>query len=312
MLEVKGLSHAFGDNVVLENVNLRLEDGKIMGLVGINGAGKSTLLRLISGIYHSPVDCVLYDGRSPMDEATRRDIFLLPDDPYFAEQTKCKDLYEMYKVFFPKLDKDVFYDMIHMFKLPEKKTFKAYSKGMRRQAYIALAFAVSPRYMLLDEAFDGLDPLARKFFKDKIKELVRTHNTTVIVSSHSLKELDDFCDEYAIIDEKHVISSGTVFEKTFNYCKFLLAFTQIPTEKMFENMPVKSLKITGRFVSIVLEADPAAAELLLNRLGPAVMDKVDVNFEEAFIGDIDSRIRNSSRESIYGIGPGEREAMRHE
>lgn len=293
MIEIKDLCHSFGDKQVLKDVNVSLESGKILGLVGINGAGKSTFLRLISGVYEIQSGSVLYDGNKPSLAKTREDIFLLPDDPYFTKQTNTKTLFNLYATMYPNIDKQVYEDILERFNLPRKKSLKNFSKGMRRQTYIALAFAVAPKYLLLDEAFDGLDPLARKFFKEKIRELVEKKDTTVIISSHSLRELEDFCDEYTMIDEMHVVNSGAMLERATSYCKFQMAFKDEPTEDMFkfDDMPVKSIKIVKHFVTVVLEADSDAALEKLLSLSPLVVDKLDVNFEEAFIGDIDKRIR---------------------
>ena len=168
------MSHSFGTNKVLENVDLVVKDSTVLGLVGINGAGKSTLLRLISGVYRPQSGRIEYDGKDPIKGVTRQDIFLLPDDPYYSGQTSCKSLFKMYKVFYPNIDENVYKEIIKDFNLNEKKPLRTFSKGMRRQAFVALAFAVAPKYLLLDEAFDGLDPLARKKFKEFADESRKT------------------------------------------------------------------------------------------------------------------------------------------
>ena len=291
MIEIEGLCHSFGKNKVLEDVNLTVKDSCVLGLIGINGAGKSTLLRAISGVYKPYKGSVKYDGKSPLSEKTRQDIFLLPDDPYFGMQTSCMSLMKMYKVFYPSLDVKAYKEMIGGFKLNPRKPLRSFSKGMRRQAFVALAFAVAPKYLLLDEAFDGLDPYARIKFKERLLQLVREKDSTVIISSHSLKELEDFCDEYAMIDEHKVVSSGKMLEKTMDYLKYQLAFNEIPSESMFKEFKVRSLKITGRVVTLVVEGDKEEVETGLQALDPLIVDKLDVNFEEAIIGDIDHRLR---------------------
>lgn len=295
MIKIEGLSHSFGKNVVLEDVMMEAKDASVLGLVGINGAGKSTLLRLISGIYVPQKGTVTYDGESPLDAYTRKDIFLLPDDPYYTNSTTCDELFNMYSNFYPDMDRSVFDEITDHFKLPKKKAIKSFSKGMRRQVFVALAFAVAPRYLLLDEAFDGLDPLARKMFKDHLKKLVKEKGSTVIISSHALKELEDFCDAYVMIDNNHIISSGSMLEKKMDLCKFQMAFTNPVHEVQFATLPVKSLKIIGRFVTVVLEGDEYEIKQKLEALKPAVMDRLEVNFEEVFIEDIDKRIRGEEK-----------------
>lgn len=291
MISISGLSHSFGTNKVLENVDLVVKDSTVLGLVGINGAGKSTLLRLISGVYRPQSGRIEYDGKDPIKGVTRQDIFLLPDDPYYSGQTSCKSLFKMYKVFYPNIDENVYKEIIKDFNLNEKKPLRTFSKGMRRQAFVALAFAVAPKYLLLDEAFDGLDPLARKKFKERLSKMVKEKGTTVIISSHSLKELEDFCDEFAMIDEHTIISSGKVLENAMDLVKYQLAFKEVPEESMFAGLKVKLIKIVGHVATVVFEGDAGEIEAKLDALEPVIKDRLDVNFEEAFIGDIDKRIR---------------------
>ena len=293
MIEIKGLSHSFGDHKVLENVDLKVDSGKVLGLVGINGAGKSTLFRLMTGVYVPQEGEILYDGQSPLKDSTRKDIFLLPDDPYFTNTTTTKSMFKLYKTFFPNADKSIYDEIIAYFNLNEKKPLRSFSKGMRRQAYVAIAFSMKPKYLFLDEAFDGLDPLARKMFKERIRKHVTENNATVIVSSHALKELEEFCDDYVMIDEHHVVASGEALEARVNMCRFQMAFLEAPTEQMFldAGLKVVNLKMSNRFVVGVFDGDKDTVLSKLQTMSPAVMDEIPLNFEEAFIESLDTRIR---------------------
>lgn len=287
MIEIKGLSHSFGTKEVLKNIDLTIPDGTVMGLVGINGAGKSTLLRLISGVYDAKGH-VLYDGKSPNEEETRKDIFFLPDDPYYTTATTPNKLFDFYKTFYPACDRATFDTLISKYQLDPKKNVRNFSKGMRRQVFIALALAVKPKYLLLDEAFDGLDPLSRKIFKDAIITLVEEENTTVLISSHSLRELEDFCDRFVLIDNNVVKSHGDIAEHVARLCKFELAFTEEVKRADFAGLPIVSLEIKSRFVTVVLEGDKEEMRERLSALSPAVMDEMPLDFEETFIHDVES------------------------
>lgn len=285
MIKVKDLSHSLGGKEILKNINLTVEDGTIMGLVGINGAGKSTLLRLLSGVYLADKGKIDYDGVSPTDENMRKDLFFLPDDPYYTLNTTAKSLADMMGSFYPEFDKTVYLDLLGKYKLEQKKPIRNFSKGMRRQVYIALALAIRPKYLLLDEAFDGLDPLSRKRFKDELIKLVDEKGTTVIISSHSLRELEDFCDTYTLIDGKTVAASGDIEEKVSKYCKFQLAFlTKVP-DGIFDGLPVSAMSRSDRFVRLVLEGDSKEMEEKLMALSPAVIEELPMNFEELFINE---------------------------
>ena len=287
MIEVKRLSHSFGTKLVLHNINLTVPDGTVLGIVGINGAGKSTLLRLLSGVYETHGN-VLYDGVSPMSEDTRKNIFFLPDDPYYTANSTPNKLFEFYKVFYPSIDREEFYSLISKYKIDPKQNMRNFSKGMRRQVFIALALSIKPKYILLDEAFDGLDPLSRKIFKDAIISLVEENGSTVLISSHSLRELEDFCDKFILIDDNEIKNQGDIAEHVARLCKFELAFIEEVDKSKFENLPIVSLDIKGRFVTVVLEGNSDDMRAKLNALSPAVMDEMQLNFEEVFIHDVES------------------------
>ena len=269
MIEIRNVSYSYGEKNVLNNVNITLKEGSVMGLVGINGAGKTTLLRLISGVYRPALGEVLIDGVNNKEESTREGLFFLPDDPYFTSHTTGKSLFEMYKVFYPNIDKETFDRHMEAFRLDEKKPIRNFSKGMRRQLFIALALAVKPKYLLLDEAFDGLDPLARLAFKKAVNEAVEESGMGVLISSHSLRELEDFCDSYALIDKTTVSSSGDIAERVNSFCKFQLAFAEERGEDIFKNLPVVALEKSGRFFRVVLSGD---AEKMLSELGDKATD----------------------------------------
>jgi ABC-2 type transport system ATP-binding protein len=285
MIRINNLSHKLGGTRVLDNVNLTVPDGTIMGLVGINGAGKSTLLRLLSGVYLPDEGSIDFDGASPSSENTRRDIFFLPDDPYFTHQTTIKSMLALYRAMY-SVDEERYKRLISLFGLDEKKPLRNFSKGMRRQAYIAIALAIRPKYLFLDEAFDGLDPLARQKVKEELAAMADEDNATVIISSHSLRELEDFCDKYTVIDRLTVSSSGDISDRVEQYCKFMLAFADGFSEDMLRDLPVVSMTASGKFVRAVFEGDRNEIEQKLLALSPTVIEEMNVDFEEVFISEV--------------------------
>ena len=289
MIEVKNVTHRLGGNVILDNVSLQVSQGSIMGLVGINGAGKTTLLRLMSGVYIPNSGEIFCDGISILQEESRKSLFYLPDDPYYTVYSTGKSLFDLYKVFYPKIDHGRFVRQLESFGLDEKKPLRNFSKGMRRQLYIALALAVNPTYLLLDEVFDGLDPLARLSFKRAINVAVEEDGIGVLISSHSLRELEDFCDSYALIDHKTIASSGDIAADVNRYCKFQLAFSEAFSEDLFANLPVASLEKTGRFARVVLLGDQAELQARLEALHPVIVEQMPMDFEEMFIYEVGKR-----------------------
>ena len=226
MIEIRGVHKSFKEKEVLKDINLTINDGKVLGLCGINGAGKSTLLRIISGVYKADLGDVLIDNESSYDnEKVKKDVFFLPDEPYFDYNTTPKSIVKIYEALY-NLDLDVYYKNIEHFKIPLNKKIIKFSKGMKRQVFISIAFAIKPKYLLLDEAFDGLDPFARMYFKREIVDMVSDNNTTVIIASHSLRELEDICDTFAIIDKNKIAASGELFESLDKIHKYQIAFSE--------------------------------------------------------------------------------------
>lgn len=286
MIEIQNLSHCLGGKTVLRDIDLKITDNTILGIVGINGAGKSTLLRLLAGVYLPDAGSIKYDGRSPAEADTRKDIFFLPDDPYYTSFMTPNTLFDFYKCFHPNMDRETYEGLLREYKIDQKGKVRNFSKGMRRQVFIALALAVKPKYLLLDEAFDGLDPLSRKIFKDAIISLVEEGQTTVLIASHSLRELEDFCDRFILIDSNVIKSQGDIAEHVGSLCKFELAFTEAVGEDAFAGLPIVSLVVKNRFVQIVLRGESEEMREKLEALSPAVMDEMPLDFEETFIYDV--------------------------
>ena len=285
MIKISNLSHKLGGKEVLKNVNLTISDGTIMGIVGINGAGKSTLLRLLSGVYFADEGKIEIDGASPEKEKTRRNIFFLPDDPYFTHTTTIKSILAMYKPHYD-IDTERYKRLMELFSLDDKAPIRNFSKGMRRQAYIAVALAIRPKYLFLDESFDGLDPLARHTVKEELAAMADENGSTIIISSHSLNELESFCDKYTIIDNKTVSSSGDISERVDKYCKFMLGFSDGFSDDIFTSLPVVSIRASGKFVNVIFDADAAEIEEKLLALSPTVIEQLPIDFEEIFINEV--------------------------
>lgn len=288
MIKIQNLYKSFGSKEVLKNVNLTIEDGKIFGLVGINGAGKSTLLRLISGIYQADFGSIVIDGKELYEnEDVKKDFFFLPDEPYYNFNTTPLSLIALYKTFY-NLNEEEYIQYLNHFQLPLKKSMHNFSKGMKRQVFISLALSIKPKYLLLDEAFDGLDPLARLTFKRAIIDLVEENKTTIIISSHSLRELEDICDSYGLIDQKEIASSGEIVDSLQKVHKYQVAFTKKMEQRDF-NIPFKTFHQDGRVIRIVSEDDLDTFTKKMEPFHPLLIDEIPIDFEELFIIEVESR-----------------------
>ena len=286
MIEIKNLSKSFSNKEVLKNLNLKIQDGEIFGLVGINGSGKSTLLRLISGIYNKDNGEILIDGEEVYEnENAKSKIFFLPDEPFYSNDTTPLNLIDFYKTFY-NLNVDLYLKYLQEFKLPLKKNLKNFSKGMKRQVFISLALAIKPKYLLLDEAFDGLDPLARLMFKRELTKLLEKKETTLIISSHSLKELEEFCTSYGILDNKDII-----YKDNFQIDSQIVHKYQFIVENSLNEADLEILKINkiGKVITILTNDSYEIFEEKIKKYNPLFLEEIEISFEELFIIEVENR-----------------------
>ena len=287
MIEVINLHKSYGKNDVLIDANLKVGDGDIFGLVGINGAGKSTLLRLLSGVLRADSGKILIDGKEVYEnEEVKRNIFFLPDDPYYTMNLTGNQQAAFYKNFYP-FDDEIFRYYTEKFSLNANKPIRNFSKGMKRQIFISLALACRPKYLFLDEAFDGLDPLARLEFKRGLIELQET-GSSVVIASHSLRELEDICDSFALLDGHSVKAYGKIDGELSKLCKFQLVFEKDVERK---ELPFDCIHFekTGRVIKIVVRGEAEEIRAKIDGMKPLIVDEIPMDFEELFIYEVGER-----------------------
>ena len=287
MIEVKNVNKNFGEKQVLSEAALTVADGSVFGLVGINGAGKSTLLRLIAGVLKPDGGSVEIGGENVFEnEKVKRRVFFLQDDPYFTPNLTGEAQAEFYKTFY-NFDDKIFRRYAEIFKLDMKKPLRNFSKGMKRQTFVSLALACKPDYLLLDEAFDGLDPLARLEFKRGLIEL-QEGGSSVMIASHSLRELEDICDSFALLDDRSVKSYGNIGNELARLSKFQLAFKHGIGR---EDFPFECLHYekTGRVIRLVARGDKDEIRAAIEKLEPVILDEIPMDFEDLFIYEAGER-----------------------
>ena len=285
MIEIQGLKKSYGTKLVLDGVHLTVPDGAKFGLVGINGAGKSTLLRLIADVLRPDEGVILLDGESVTGNAKKREeLFFLPDDPYYASGTTIAKLIDLYRAFYP-FDRALFDKYASIFGLQLLTPIRNFSKGMKRQAFAALALACRPRYLLLDEAFDGLDPLARLELK---RGLIEQEDCTVLISSHSLRELEDICSGFALLDGGTIADAGDIHDALGKVHKFQFALER---EVRREDIPFEclSFEAEGRVAKIIVRGEPEYILRMLEALHPLFVEEIAVDFEELFLCEVQKR-----------------------
>lgn len=286
MIEAQNVKKQFDGFAALDGVTLTVPSGAIYGLVGPNGAGKSTLIRHITGIYRQDEGNILVDG-SPVYEnpAVKQRIASIPDDWYYFLQSDVRDMMRFYRGFYPKFNMERYEKFKDVFSISEKSTIRRLSKGMQKQVAFWLAMCTMPDYLVLDEPVDGLDPVMRRQVWSIIMNDVSEHGTTVLVSSHNLRELEDVCDHVGIMDHGRVLLERSLAQLQDNMVKLQVLFpdgmTEVPSD-----LPVLHASQIGRIHTFIMRMSAQEAEDRLAAYSPLLVDAVPLTLEEIFIYEL--------------------------
>ena len=289
MLKIEHLYKSFGPKKVLEDLDLTIPEGSIFCLVGINGAGKSTLLRLIAGVYRQDAGTIAFDGHSTSEEAEiRGKIAFVSDEQYYPLGCTVNSLKLLYESMYD-FDEEAYQKYLDVFELEPSMSVTNLSKGMKRRVSLLFALSYHPKLLLLDEAYDGLEPLARLRFKQILTGLLEDEQITVIISSHNLKELEDICDSFGILEGGKIISYGDLLESREKINKYQAAFAEEKTREDFTGFDVLHFEKEGRVCRLVIRGNADEVTEKLNGMHPLLLDVLQVNFEELFIYELESR-----------------------
>lgn len=283
MIKVNELTKRFGDHTALNRVSCTLPIGSVTGLVGSNGAGKSTLMRLIAGIYRPDSGAVQRDGKPIYENpSAKAGIVFVSDDLYFLEGASLKRMETLYRSIYPAFDTAYFREQVARFSLDMKKPLSAYSKGMRRQAAILLALSCRAEVLLFDETFDGLDPAVRRVVKGLICDEVAARQTTVLVASHSLRELEDLCDRLVLLHKGTVVMEESIADVRATYCKVQVAFDGAWDPAGTEGLELLSCQQQGSLFTLMVQGDFETVRQRLQALSPLLLQTAPLTLEEVF------------------------------
>ena len=285
MIEVKNVIKSFDGFRALNGLTINVPTGAIYGLVGPNGAGKSTIIRHITGIYRQDEGEVLVNGE-PVYENTniKKDIAYIPDDVFFFTQSTIKDMMKFYKGVCPTFSVERYEKLRRAFELNENSKMRSLSKGMQKQAAFWLMVSMCPKVLVLDEPVDGLDPVMRRQVWSILMADVAENGTTVLVSSHNLRELEDVCDHVGIMSKGKLLLERNLSDLQDNIAKVQLALADeraLPSE-----LNVLHHSSTGRLQTIIVRGK---AEEITNQLAacePLFMDVIPLSLEEIFIYEL--------------------------
>ena len=287
MIEVKELVKTFDGFAALDGAALTVPTGSIYGLVGPNGAGKTTLLRHLTGVYRQDRGAIAFDGESVWENpAVKTRIASIPDDWYYSMQSTVRDMMTLYRGFYPQFNKERYEKLKGVFEIPETRMIRRLSKGMQKQVAFWLAMCCMPEYLILDEPVDGLDPVMRRQVWSLIMQDVSERGTTVLVSSHNLRELEDVCDHVGIMNKGRVLLERSLSELQDNTVKMQVVFREAEAPTLPEGLNVLHRSSTGRIHTIILRGNSAEIQDRLALCEPIFMEAVPLTLEEIFIYEL--------------------------
>jgi len=295
MIKVENLVKTFDGFRALDGLNLNVPKGGIYGLVGPNGSGKSTVIRHITGIYRQDSGSVTIDDQPVYENtAVKNRIAYISDDVYAFLSANIKDMRDFYRGIYPQFDMGRFEALREAFPLDEKKAIRHLSKGMQKQAAFWLAMCCRPDYLILDEPVDGLDPVMRRRVWSILMGDVADHGTTVLVSSHNLRELEDVCDHVGIIDHGKVLIERSLSELQDNIVKLQVVFRPEQTQEL-PGLEVLHRSNSGRVHTIIVRGNQAEITAKMAAVDPLFFDLLPLTLEEIFIyelGGADYAVKN--------------------
>ncbi len=294
MIKVCGVVKKFGSFTALRGINFEISDGTVYGLVGINGSGKSTLLRILTDVYTPDEGEVTYDGAPVRDnEAVKGDIAFVADDLYLPNNMNMSTLAAKYDLIYGRFNYAKMGRLAAEFELDTKKSFNTFSKGMRRQASTILALCLETKYIFFDETFDGLDPFKRNYIKSLIREDVKERGTTVIITSHSLKELEDVCDRLAVLNYGNLVLESDAASLAMGGIKVQIAFAEEYGAEKFAEFDVVKFTKNGSVSTVIIRGNAEHIKERLSEMNPILMEALPLSLEEVFSQELESLGVNS-------------------
>ena len=281
MLEMKNVTKTFGTFRALDGLTLTVPQGAVYGLVGPNGAGKSTAIRHMTGVYRQDSGEVLLGG-TPVYEnpAVKTAIGYIPDDVFYYPSASLEEMRRFYKGIYPKFDDALFAKLYEVFQLPKKGQIRRFSKGMQKQAAFHLALCTRPEMLILDEPVDGLDPVMRRQVMSLILSDVAEYGTTVLISSHNLRELEDVCDHVGIMAGGKMLLEKSLADMQGGTHKVQLV-GEIPA-----GLEVLHEASAGRMKTLIVRGGAEEIQAKVAASKPAYFDVLPLSLEEIFIYEL--------------------------
>ena len=281
MLEMKNVTKTFGKFKALDDLTMTVPKGSVYGLVGPNGAGKSTAIRLMTGIYRPDSGSVTLEGMPVYENPVNKvRMGYIPDDIFYFPSASMEEMKSFYKGIYPQFDEELYKRLFEVFELPKKGPIRRFSKGMQKQAAFHLSLCTHPEMLILDEPVDGLDPVMRRQVLSLILSDVASNGTTVLISSHNLRELEDICDHVGIMDHGRMLLERSLADMQGATHKLqLVGETPDGLEVLHESQ-------TGRLKTLIVRGDARKISRKVSAAAPVYFDVLPLSLEEIFIYEL--------------------------
>lgn len=283
MIQLINVNKSYDNRLILQDLNLEIYPGNVIGLVGPNGAGKSTILRLIAGVVHADAGIVAINDLDVIDNASiKQHIYFLSDEPYFFNQATLFEMKSYHKIMYKNFDETYYEETLKVFEINENAPLSSLSKGMKRQAALLLALSCKPEILLMDESFDALDPLMRFVIKQCIIDQVEEKQMIVIISSHNLNEIQDLCNQIILISNKGIEMSQSIETLKSSYHKFQIVFDSPQSQEIFHDFDPVSLSGTSQIFTLIIKGVYDDIKLKLDALNPRIVEYASMSLDEIY------------------------------
>ena len=287
MIQVREVSKHFADIEAISRLTADIKDGQVFGLVGTNGSGKSTLLRMIAGILKADSGLIGIDGEAVYENpAVKSQICLLPEEGAFLLNDTPATAADRFEICYPGFDRKRYDKLIKKFGLDQKRRFRNFSKGMKKQVIVLLGICTGTRYLLCDETFDGLDPVMRQAVKSLFAAEMTDRDFTPVIASHNMRELEDICDHVGLLHGGRILLSEDLNDMKLKIQKVQCVLAEPSKEDaLLDTMDTISVDRRGRLLTFVARGEREAILDKINGFEPVFAEALPLTLEEIFISE---------------------------
>ena len=287
MIKAEKVTKTFSGFKALNDMSLNVKKGSVYGLIGPNGAGKTTIIKNLTGIYTPDNGVLEIDGKPVFENPeVKQELIYIGDDLYFFPSYSILDTAKFYSGIYKNWSWERFESLKEIFKIDVKRKVRRLSKGMQKQVAFWLGICACPKVMILDEPVDGLDPVMRKNVWKIVLQDVAEHETTVLVSSHNLRELEDVCDHVGIMHKGEVVLEKALDDVKGNIHKIQLAFKDEFPENLKSRINILHAESIGRVHMIIAKGDSEEIKNIVSEYSPLICDLIPLTLEEVFIYEL--------------------------